>query len=476
RTIIEEAVKAYSTLLKSLCESNFKKVYNACNLKSGNFEGKDQEWFKKSVSDSLKNAVLENQVINTSEGKQKLADVYVPYSETEETFNDFFAICGKTTFPIPLKEEALEWYKILNFSVFTNEKFDLKTLVETIKNPARKKTSESLKQDIDEIAWLNDLIKYILQFEQQILLQKYALIPVKSGNVKTSKSELYWDDGIDVKLIEIHDLLHSNTYNDILLHKSLEELGEKLWPLDKKKTEADVSKIIDGSFNNTGSIKITPDFVNALQLLFSWTDLMLDSELTDKFPIFSANKAKLMLDTLGSDKERNLAFDIIRSDKKELLARIAVSKISNNDLETIIDNQKDFLMFIKWKNSFVDDEENANEELGNIGENYLFKWLQNKYKDSTEYEVEWVAKTRQEPNYDFEVRKNGKPWIFIDAKTTNHGISNSDTVPFFMRKGQWDFLPTLTKEQIYFIARIFIENGDNISIKFLNIKPEEVIK
>jgi len=474
RSIITEAVKAYSELLKKLCDKDLGKIYNACNLKTGIFEGKDQEWFKKSISDSLKTSILGNEVIKVTGGKKKLNDVYIPYPETEESFNDFFSICERTDFLIPIKEEALNWYQLLNFSVFTNEKFDLKSLVENIKNPATKKLSESLLKETNEIKWLVDLIKYILLFEQQILLQKYALIPVKSNILRTSKQELYWDDTISTELIEIHDLLHNNTYNDILLHSEVEILGEKLWPVDKKKTEKDISETIDQAFKNSGTIKITANFIEALQRLFSWTDPMIHEQLAELFPIFSSNKAKLMLDTLGTDHERNLAFEIIKSDKKEVLSRIAVSSITAKELETIIDNQKEFNLFLKWKNSKVDDIENASESLGDIGEKYLYNWLLNKYKGSSAYEVEWVAKTRQEPNYDFEIRKDGKPWVFVDAKTTNQGISNSDTVPFFMRKGQWEFLPTLDKEQMYFIARIFIENDNSIAVRFLNIKPEEM--
>lgn len=474
RAIIEDAVKAYLSLLKKLCDSNFKSIYNACILKSNGFEGKDQEWFKKSISDQLKFAILENDVVSTSIGKQKLKNVSIPSPENEDVFDAYYSICERTSFQIPIKSEALSWYKILNFTVFTNEKLDIKSLVEKVCAPSTKKIYESLKQETNSIKWLVDAIIYIIQFEHQILLQKHALIPVKSENLKTLKNEIYWDDNISQDLIEIHDLLHSNTYNDILLHSEIEIIGDKLWPLDKKKTRADISKLIDESFNSTIHFKITPSFVEALQKLFIWTDSMFDEELLKLFPIFSANKAKLILDTLGTDHERNLAFDIIRSDKKEILSRIANSKITTKELETIIDNQRDFLLFIAWKNSLVDDKENASEDLGDIGEKYLHDWLLKKYNGKAEYEVEWVAKTRSEPNYDFEVRKNGMPWIFIDAKTTNRGISNSDSIPFFMRKGQWDFLPKMEKEQIYFIARVFVEDETKINHRFLNIKPEDL--
>lgn len=323
------------------------------------------------------------------------------------------------------------------------------------------------------IKWLTDLIDYILEFEQQSILQKYALIPVRTKKLKTINEELYWDGGISKELKNIHDLLKTIPYDEILLHEGLECLGEKLWPYDKTKSDNEISKLIDQEFKNVDSIKITPNFIEALQKLFSWTENMPDEELKELFALFSINKAKLMLATLGTEIERNMAFNILKSDKKEVLARLAISSITSKELEVILGNENEFKLFLKWKGSTVNDK-NASEELGDIGEKYLNNLLINRFKDANEVEVEWVAKTRGESNFDFEIRKNNIPWIYIDAKTTNKGIANSDTVPFFMRRGQWEFLPTLNKEQIYFIARIFINEANSMSVKFLKIKSEEL--
>jgi hypothetical protein len=469
KAIIEEAVKAYSQLLSNI-SSNTQEIYNACALKSGSFEIEDQQWFKTAISDALKKSILENEIVSTKDGKKKLQDTYIPNPETEETFDSFFEICENTTYHIPVKEEAKNWNKVLNFAVFTEEKLDLKKLIE---EAAKNKLSDLLHEGINKTKWVAKLLEYTIDYQKQVLLEKNALIPVKSGKLRTSKNDLYWNDAIDEKLIEIHDLLKSESYEEILLHKDVERLGEKLLPTEKKKTEKDISHAIDKVFNPSLSPKINSNFIDALQKLFAWTDGMEYVQLIDYFPIFFPNRAKFMLDTLENNYERNLAFDIIKSEKKDVLSRIAKSEITIKELETLVENEKAFKLFLKWKNSFVNDSEKASAELGDIGEIYLYDKLKKRFDGITGYEVEWVAKTRNEANYDFEIRKNGKAYLFIDAKTTNQGISNTDTVPFFMRRGQWDFLSTMEKNQAYYIGRIFVENEDQINVRFLNIKPQE---
>lgn len=472
RKIIEQAALAYSDLLRSLADQNIQEIYKACNLQTGAFEGKEQDWFKKNVSESLKKSILNNEVVKTESGQKKLVEVLIPYPENKETFNDFYSLCSKTSFIIPIVSEAEKWYETLNFAVFTENKLDIKELIKKITPPAKSLISEALKDKHTVFTWVGEMLNYILLFDHQVLLERHPLIPVKSGHYKTTKSELYWDSEIPKDLKDIHDLLYPNPCDVILLHSQVEFLGEKLWPVEKKKTEKDICLTIDQALSSS-TLKITPQFIEALQKLFQWTEGMAEEVLRERFPFFSSSKAKLMLETLGTDKERNLAFDIIKSDKKEVLAKIAQSNISSETLEVLVGNEIDLKLFLEWKNSMVEDKEGASEDLGDVGERYLKDVLEKRFQGDSNIEVEWVAKTRREPNYDFEIRRNGRPWLFIDAKTTNRGISNSDTVPFFMRKGQWEFLPNLEKDQAYYIARIYIDEGKFI-IKFLNIKPEEI--
>lgn len=48
-------------------------------------------------------------------------------------------------------------------------------------------------------------------------------------------------------------------------------------------------------------------------------------------------------------------------------------------------------------------------------------------------------------------------------------ICFTDSIPFFMRMSQWEFLPTINDDVKYLIARVF--KGVDI-IKYLQIKTE----
>ena len=62
---------------------------------------------------------------------------------------------------------------------------------------------------------------------------------------------------------------------------------------------------------------------------------------------------------------------------------------------------------------------------------------------------------------------NGTTICYYDAKTTTRGLSNSDSIPFFLRKSQWKFLNQLPEAKAYYIARVFI--GDNGNIQYVRI-------
>ena len=83
----------------------------------------------------------------------------------------------------------------------------------------------------------------------------------------------------------------------------------------------------------------------------------------------------------------------------------------------------------------------------------------------------WASKELDEPRYDFEIQLNGEPICYYDAKTTVRGAANADSIPFFMRKSQWEFLQTLNDNKPYYIARVF--KGDNGAIKYLQIQSKD---
>lgn len=466
RNIISDAVKAFAKLLDTLSKTEIGGLFRICGLFAGPFEGEIQTWYK-SISDLLKNKILSSKVVLTKSGYEPLKEVLIPVALKPELLKDFLAICENTTLKIPDESELHEWVNALDFSIYQNQKLDLKELIKRLGQV--KVWNELIQGDQSEQDWFVALADYVVKEDQLALFQNHPLVLVKSGHVRSLKTELFWDCEIPKKLKEIYDLLHNVPYDKMLIHEKLEYLGEKIIPLDREKTENDICDAIDAIFKKASAKDLTPTFIEALEMLLSWTDSMSIEEEADRFPHFSTNKARLTLDTLGSNQERNTAFVIIRSAKKDALAKLALSDMSSADIEKLISQQREIQTFLTWKSSVVDDKENADAELGNIGEEHIHKLLIDHFKGKPEFQVEWVAKTRKEDNYDFEIRKDDRPVIFVDAKTTGNGIANSDSIPFFMRKGQWNFLETLEDDQYYFIARVFLHN-DSFSHRFLKIE------
>ena len=170
------------------------------------------------------------------------------------------------------------------------------------------------------------------------------------------------------------------------------------------------------------------------------------------------------METVG-EIERDYAFTIVQSGKIKALAALAESDITPEELEYISKNPEAMSRVYALLQSEIDDKQNANSETGEYGENLVFNDLRQKYKQSDSYEVIWSSK-KGEARFDFEVKHKGRTVLFVDAKTTMRGISNSDSIPFFMRNSQWDFLPTIEIEVKYLIARVFKKEN---AIKYLQI-------
>ena len=96
----------------------------------------------------------------------------------------------------------------------------------------------------------------------------------------------------------------------------------------------------------------------------------------------------------------------------------------------------------------------------------MYKDLQLKYPRTKGFNVVWASRDRNEPCYDFEITKNSQPFCYCDAKTTRRGIANADSIPFFTRRSQWDFLQALDSIP-YIIARVFMKDGGEI--KYMRI-------
>lgn len=173
-----------------------------------------------------------------------------------------------------------------------------------------------------------------------------------------------------------------------------------------------------------------------------------------------------MVDML-SDTQREQALIIAQSGKLEALASLASADLTKDELALLVANIKMLPVALSLLGDSVDDSSFANLAEGDYGEEIVYKKLRGLYPKSEGYSVIWASRDTNEPCYDFVVKQNDNVVCYCDAKTTKRGITNADSIPFFMRRSQWEFLQTLSPDTPYYIARVFMGSGD--IVKFIRI-------
>ncbi len=487
RARILEAKVAYERLLEIIEEYSWTKAYNICSI--SNQEFKDPEtnrWHSRSVKNPIKSEIKKRELIDTIDldGKElrvKLEDCYIPYAdkrlkESEEILDSIFKL-AVTVIPerLPKEEDYKDWNNVIDFELFDSEKFTIETLLKVVSDEAKKIEDfekEFNKDEIETIEWINEVVGFLLKQESEDLLDNYAIIPSQSGDF-TKLSKLKVDkiyhkhliDNFEDKLKDVYLDISGEDYREKLIHEEVKK-KKLIKDEDEKVSFKDFCLIVDKEFREYDGDRQDNEFLSSLKKMFNWyTNCGLgDDTLSEYFPWFSKNKSQLYMDT-QSASQREQTFDILLSGKTEALAKIANSDLTIEELNTLANNSTLVTSFLDWLNQKVED--NPDEELGDIGEEFVYYELCRRFGEDY---VEWI----NEDAYDFKViNKDKSVRYYIDAKTTNKGIGNSDNVPFYMRYSQWNFLPKEDVMGKYLIARVF-KNGESFKVRFLNIKPEKL--
>ncbi len=468
-----EAKKAFKILLEIVEKNQWKETYNICNITNPDIkEIETKEWFMKEVFNPIKEGIFNTNLIelepslNLNIHRKALSSIYIPYVERkikepqitiEIIYNLGFKLIPEQ---LPKKDHILNWYQIINFEIFNEIKLDIDKLCEIVANP-EKISKLSIK-------YLYDLVTFIISKDRKDLLDKYGLLSNQKlqlkkikllKNDRTKHKSLKESDS--EKLKDIYNSISGKDCRENLLHKEFETI-ENIIENDCKYDFEDLAKNTDEELRNYEGNFQDEGFLLILKDLFNWftTCELSEDTLINLFPYFSQNKAQLYLNTKTS-QELEYAFDIEISGKSEVLAKLAKSSLSISDLDIIAENSSSFLDFVKFLNS--KQEDNPNEELGQIGEEFLHNHLIQVFgKDKVLWE--------NTSEYDFRILENDliNTKYYIDAKTTGKGISNSDNVPFFMRIAQWTFLDKNEASDKYIIARIF-KNENTIDVKYLKL-------
>lgn len=463
-SLLKQAVELYQLLLNDIAQKQLDNAYylTKLNYKYHGVEG-SKNIFKRDFVPAFQKKIETSKIVKNVNGKFIcFSEMLLPYKEGK-SFTELFKLASElknSRFPSLSTYEG--WIDATDFILFPKQKYDLKVFIDEI-SQTQQIQAFVLSSNVSVLDWLRDIASMVNE-ENEDLFSHFAILPNQKGNLKKNK-ELFIDKDVPGELKSIFNKLNSEEIELVLLEKSFNEFTNVV---DKSFDTSDICKKIDNLLKEKYSAEkgSTVTFSLPLNDLYKWINSSAKhkKELEELFAWFYPKRATLFMDTFG-EIERDYAFTIVQSGKIKALAALAESDITPEELEYISKNPEAMSRLYALLQSEIDDKQNANSETGEYGENLVFNDLRQKYKQSDSYEVIWSSK-KGEARFDFEVKHKGRTVLFVDAKTTMRGISNSDSIPFFMRNSQWDFLPTIEIEVKYLIARVFKKEN---AIKYLQI-------
>lgn len=475
RKILLDSIIAFKALINNLIDEGCYDFHHLCIFSDPNDASPAvNTWLRDFVLKPIQNALNDLQIViaNAPGVSIKLSDASIAYIPREEFNATRFSELTMITDTLqkskaPKKDDVILWYNSLDFSRFPNQKFTIETILKKIHDAAKLSVLNTLL-GVSCTSWLSDVHQYVLAYHETFLDQ-YKLIPDQEGNLHFRKDNINWDDQIPKDLKEIYLKITGNSYGHILLDTDF-ETNLALLPAIQVKGAKDIGVEIDLAFKNYNGDTGDKNYLEALRKLFKWFKDHKDDEdesLNKTFEYFSKKKPQLFMDTFN-EEEKDKAFVIVQSGKLQSLAKLAESRISDEEIDLLTNNLDQVKRILQWLSQKTDDETHANKNTGYTGEEIVFEELNKKFSSFNNAQVIWASRDRQEPCYDFEVIRDGEIILYVDAKTTNQGIANSDSIPFFVRRKQWEFLKDESVRNKYIVARVTTGSG-NIGIEWLSL-------
>jgi hypothetical protein len=462
--LFKQAIELYKLLLN---EISIKKLDDAFLLTklSNKYHGVEgsKNIFKRDFVPEFRRIIESSKIIKNSDDEFiRFSDMLLPYKEGKP-FKELYKYANEIKHSrFPTEKSYSGWVNATDFILFPKQKYDLKQFVTEL-SQTKHIQAFVLKSKIEVINWLKSVASLVNE-ENEDLFVHYAILPNQKGILK-KKNDLFLDKDICDKLKKIYNKLNSEGIEVVLLDKCFNDFTNVL---DKTVDTSGICKQIDNLLKEkyTADKGSTANFSLPLNDLYKWlnSNIKPKKELEDLFAWFYPKRATLFMDTFG-ENEREFAFTIVQSGKMKALAALAQSDITEEELEYLGKNPEVMSKLYALLQSEIDDKQNANSETGNYGEELVYNDLRNKYKQTANYTVIWSSR-KGEAKFDFEVKQGEKTVLYVDAKTTMRGIANSDSIPFFMRNSQWEFLPQIESDIKYMIARVF--KKDQL-IKYLQI-------
>lgn len=462
RALFESSVSLYGKMLNYIATNQLRNAFNVAHL-SRKYNGtqSSNQQFQNLYMSRYKQHILTHSIVMSDDNKfVNFSTIKLPFKESKSDLTLYKNSEKLMKSYLPIECDYQPWFDATDFTIFTEQKYTYENLAKDIEN---KDNIYSLGQTSSEvIAWLFQCAEYFVDCDR-FIFSKYKLLPNQEGKLCKS-NDLYTDINLPIELKNIYDSLFlgkKQKIGDKLLDKKFNELNILSQKYDVEMLAKDIDNELSIQYsNNQGN---TAAISTSLNKLYEWinTSDIVKEKLAAYFHWYYPKRATLIVDML-TDGQREQALVIAQSGKMEALAKLATTELTDEDLQMIVANIKKLPMALSLLVERVDDRTFADSDTGDCGEEIVYKDLLQKYPSTKGFKVVWASKDRNEPKYDFEIFEGEQIFCYCDAKTTTRGIANADSIPFFMRKSQWDFLQTLDDEIPYIVARVFMRDGGDI--------------
>lgn len=457
------SIDLYSQMLAYVAKKKMRNAFHIARIgRKYNGTQASNTQFVKIYLPKYKQSLLDNAVVvNDLEQFVSLANLKLPFKESKLDL-DLYKVCSYINVGLlPRQQDYQAWFDVIDFTIFTNLQYTYTDLSKQIEEKANIYSFGKKSEEV--LSWLLNCASYFLKNDKDLFL-KYKLLPNQSGQLCKVDGALYVDKDLPEELKAIYDSL---------FEIKKQKIGDKLLMRDFNKLDILKSeftlRMLANEIDNELSLKYSEkkgdvsDIRMTINQLYNWISKATISkeDLASYFHWYYPKRATLIVDML-SEVQREQALTIAQSGRMEQLAALAVSDISDDEFKLIVANINKLPGMLNMLMQQVDDKTYADSYGGNLGEEIVYKDLINKFPVDKGFRVIWASKDRNEPCFDFEITKNGKTFMYCDAKTTSRGISNADSIPFFLRKSQWNFLNDLDDSIPYIVARVFMSDGQKI--------------
>lgn len=271
---IEEAVELFGLLLPYAVQNNWQNLFFLARTAVPNLSEEyfSKSWFKENAQQPMRADLLSSKIVHTETSRISLETARFPYG-TEKKIDQLWDFLNPIYADIlPRKGDIHQWHQIIDSHWGTDLRLDIKKLTQEISS------FESIQELVEQkgfseqeaLKWVNKVIAYIIETEDEKLLNDFAIIPNQYG-VFQEKNMLWLDQAIPNQLKDILKILGTD-WKDSLLHKAIDSF---LPPIQKG--IEDIVTLINQLIKNNHNYNNTLDAVLNLTSLIPIKDLEINS-------------------------------------------------------------------------------------------------------------------------------------------------------------------------------------------------------